>query len=136
MAYRLKKDGQVVHVYRSTTLSPRGQEIHLTRGVVGHAGQVFEELPPHVADPIEAGEMDDLWEIVDLEAEAQATSPSSKKADPGPPDPRAKYEAMKNEELQKLVVDRGMEVTGTGAQGNIVKDDMISALVADDEKGD
>jgi hypothetical protein len=62
--YQLNKDGQIVHVFRSTTIAPNGKPVHLTRGVVGHAGQVFEDLPEHVKRPIEDGETGDTWTIL------------------------------------------------------------------------
>lgn len=62
--YQLNRDGQIVHVFRSTTTAPDGKTIHRTRGVVGHAGQVFEDLPEHVKRPIENGETGDMWTIL------------------------------------------------------------------------
>ena len=65
-AYRLLKDGQLVHVFRSTVTTLDGRDEHLTRGEVGHAGQVFIDLPEHVTDPIDAGKMEGTWEVIEL----------------------------------------------------------------------
>lgn len=65
-AYELLKDGQMVHVFRSTTVAPDGREEHLTKGEVGHAGQVFTALAQHEIDAIEAGEREGTWRVVDL----------------------------------------------------------------------
>lgn len=66
MAYRLLKDGQMVHVHRTTKIMPNGKPSHLTRGEVGRAGKVYEDLPEHVVDQILAGEFGDgVWEQVE-----------------------------------------------------------------------
>jgi hypothetical protein len=40
------------------------------------------------------------------------------------------YDAESVEELEKLVADRKLEVKGTGADGNVVKADLVKALQA------
>jgi len=80
--YRLKRDGQIVHTFRSTVTTLDGRQEHLTRAEVGRAGQEFTDLPRHVTDPIDAGELDELWEVVmvpeeDDEEEPVVTEPSS-----------------------------------------------------------
>jgi hypothetical protein len=42
------------------------------------------------------------------------------------------YAAMKSADLQAEADQRGLTVTGTGAGGNVVKDDLVAALQADD----
>lgn len=49
--------------------------------------------------------------------------------EPGEPDTRAQdYGAMNVEDLQALVDERELEVTGTGKDGNVVKADLVKAL--------
>lgn len=42
------------------------------------------------------------------------------------------YSDMKPEQLAELVAKRELEVTGTGANDNVLKKDMVAALEADD----
>jgi hypothetical protein len=66
------------------------------------ARELGAEVPPDAVD-------------VDPEAEAAAA-----------------YDGKTAEQLQRLVSRRGVEVTGSGAGGRVLKTDMIAALVASD----
>ncbi len=66
MAYRLLRGGQIVYVHRSSTTTPTGRTSTLTRGEVGRAGTVYEDLPAHVVEQIESGVYKDgTWEEVE-----------------------------------------------------------------------
>jgi hypothetical protein len=65
-AYELLKDGQIVHTFRSTVTTLDGRQEHLTKGEVGHAGQVFTSLAQHEIDAIDAGEREDVFRVIDL----------------------------------------------------------------------
>jgi hypothetical protein len=73
MGYRLKKDGQMVYVSRTSKLMLDGTYTHLTKAEVGHAGKVYEDLPDFVTEEIHAGKKEDIWEIVSTE-ELQGTT--------------------------------------------------------------
>lgn len=97
--YQLNKDGQIVHVFRSTTTAPDGKAVNRTRGVVGRAGQVFEDLPEHVKRPIENGETGNMWtilgepdqaEVEKVEVTESATEPVSLTAVESPTTTRTK----------------------------------------------
>jgi hypothetical protein len=45
------------------------------------------------------------------------------------------YESMKKAELEALADERGLEIEGSGANGNVTKDDLVAALEDADEKG-
>jgi hypothetical protein len=130
-AYRLMKDGQMVHTFRSTTIAPDGREEHLTRGEVGYAGKVYTDLPQHVVDAIDAGETGDTWEAFDLEDEDEPDQPVVVVAPTAP----AHYDKMSPRELMELATERHLNVEGTGESGRILKSDIIAVLEADDEEG-
>ena len=46
------------------------------------------------------------------------------------------YSALSKDDLEKEAAERGLEVEGSGADGNVVKDDLISALEQSDERGE
>lgn len=132
--YQLNKDGQVVHVFRSTTYAPDGTPQHLTRGTVGHAGQVFDDLPEHVKRPIEDGETGDLWTILgtpDSEMEVEEPDPPTQE----PPSlVGVKLDQLRSDQLQGLVAAYQIDVTGTGSGGDVLRRDMITALSAEQER--
>lgn len=138
-AYRLKRDGQIVHTSRQTTIAPDGREEHVTRGKVGRAGEVFTELPEHVTSQIDAGELDDIWEPIDIESLTEEAEAEIEVADEGSastaPVETAEshrhslnFSVLPSEDLVKLVQDHRLDVQGTGAGGNLLRKDMISAL--------
>lgn len=128
-AYELKRNGHIVHVLRSTTVAPDGREEHLTRGRVGRAGEVFTNLPPHVTESIDAGEQEDIWNVIDIPEPSETPVVALAPAAP------ADYEDMDVRELMTLATQRGLDVEGSGAGGNVLKADLVSALEADDEEG-
>lgn len=46
------------------------------------------------------------------------------------------YAKQGKPDLEKLAADRELDVTGTGADGNVTKDDLVKALSEDDENAD
>lgn len=46
------------------------------------------------------------------------------------------YSALSKDDLEKEAASRGLEVEGSGADGNVVKDDLVSALEESDERGE
>ena len=68
-------------------------------------------------------------DLIDAYAEktGDTTTTTADAADTSPD-----YESMTVEDLQALVDDRELEVTGTGSGGNVIKADLVTALQASD----
>lgn len=130
--YRLKRDGQIVYTFRSEWTNPDGTQGFLTRGEVGSAGQVFKDLSPHLVEQIENGELDDVYEAVDLPDTETVTSDIP--ASPETPTTEPDYAKMEPRDLMEMATERGLDVKRTGAGGNVLKSDVVNALKADDAK--
>lgn len=75
---------------------------------------------------------------VDLEAREEVTADEQEaQVDPeahfGGENELPAYEDMTKSRLEGLAEERGLEVEGTGANGNVTKDDLVMALAMDDE---
>ncbi len=143
MAYRIVKSGKIVY-----GVGGRG----MSRGVVARVGQVFEEIsndhdpayfeevvrnPRHDADDPASGPE---WVPVGS-AEASVVEEQEDDEDPSEHGHdandghrhRVDYEAVSNEDLELLLADHDVdakEIEGTGAQGKVLKKDMVDALIA------
>lgn len=128
MAYRVLIDGATLSVKVGTQLTEKG-DVTVTRSVIGRAGQVIEqELADEFVERLEAGEehANSLVERIS----AQEVDQLKEASEPPPVD----YESMHVDDLAKLVDERGITIEeGSGANGNIIKDDYVAALKADDE---
>jgi hypothetical protein len=138
VAYELLKDGQVVHTHRDSQIVS-GKKLHLTRGEVGYAGKIYETLPDHLVDQIEAGNLDDVWRFVapveevfdEPEGEQEVDQPHGHEDVEGHEDHEMDFKKMSGAELERLVEMHAVPVKGSGAQGKVVNADMAKALLAE-----
>jgi len=138
MAYRIVKSGKIVY-----GVGGRG----MSRGVVARVGQVFEEIsndpdptyfeevahnPDH--DPDDDSSGPEWVPVGSAEASVAAKEPAEHGHESdGAHSHRVDYEAMSNEDLELLLADHDVdakEIKGTGAQGKVLKKDMVDALIA------
>jgi len=72
--------------------------------------------------------------LADAKAYAQAVADAAMKealaADMASAESVSEYEAMDKADLQKLADERGLDVTGTGKGGTVLKSDLVTALSA------
>lgn len=129
-AYELQRDGEIVYTFRSEWTNPDGTQGFLTRGEVGSAGQVFKDLSPHLVEQIESGQKEGVYKVIELPDVETVTSdiPASPEAPTAEPD----YAKMEPRDLMEKATERGLDVKGTGAGGNVLKSDVVNALKADD----
>ncbi len=137
--YRLLKAGQMVSVFRSTTKSPNGRDVHMTQNKVGRDGDEFSDLPEFQVDKIEASIAagEEKWEVVE-EAPDDDVSEDAPAGDVEPvahghdADEDHQHEAtfagLPGTRLQELVDMHALSVDGTGAQGFVKNDDKVKAL--------
>jgi len=153
MAYLLKRSGQVVPIQQSRFTNPNGTEGVMTRAKVGRAGDIFLTVADDLAEQIEAGELSEVWEVVGDPNVVAETAPAIPVIpDTGlppfvPEDPSQthavsaepgvdghshglSFSDMPHEDLDYLVRQHELVVDGTGAGGNVLKKDMVSALEA------
>lgn len=159
MAYLLKRSGQVVPIQQTKFRNANGTEGVMTRSKVGRAGDIFPTVADDLAEQIENGELDDVWEVVDdpnevvNEALMEPSIPLVPVVpDAGLPpfvpedqsqthavstDPGAgghshdlSFSDMSSEDLEGLISQHSLAVDGTGAGGNVLKKDMVAALDA------
>lgn len=133
MAYELLKDGQVVHTHRDSQFVS-GKQLHLTRGEVGYKGKIYETLPDHLVEQIEAGELDDVWRFVapvDEPGDEPVVEPHGHEDVDGHEDHLMDFKKMSGAELERLVEMHAVPVKGSGAQGKVVNADMAKALLAE-----
>lgn len=69
--------------------------------------------------------------VVEAE-EAQAATDAQESAG----ESKVDYEVYTVDELKELSDQRGLDPEGSGSNGNVLKEDYIAALEADDQKGD
>lgn len=129
MAYELLKDGQVVHTHRDSQFVS-GKELHLTRGEVGHAGKIYETLPDHLVEQIEAGDLDDVWRFI-APVEEDVDEPHGHEDVEGHESHSLDFKKMPGAELERLVEMHAVPVKGSGAQGKVVNADMAKALLVE-----
>lgn len=148
-AYQLLRNGIVVRTHQVTGTTPQGRITRLTRGKIGHAGEVYETLAQSTIDQIEAGDLSDTWKIIELpdegeqaEEEALEGPESVDQPEELEPDPdlhvhgevahahRMDFNAMTHRTLMGLVAEHEMQVEGTGASGSVTKSDAAQALVS------
>ena len=87
---------------------------------------VPDEYVAPVLDRMKGDPEDHLWTLLEGSESPRAAAV----ADDG--DDEDSYGKMSAEDLQSEVDSRGIEVEGTGANGNVLKRDLIAALEADD----
>lgn len=95
---------------RHLALNIDGRQISVMRG---------DELPANVPD--------DMVQRLDA-AGALEPLPGADVAGSG-------YESMTVDDLHEMADTRGLTVDGTGANGNVLKSDLVAALEADDRAG-
>lgn len=129
--YRLKKDGQIVPTKQSTPTLANGMTPVISRAKVAFAGEDFKSLPEDLIAKIESGELGDTWEIVDVSDEVVEEESS-----PSPPDlSEIDFDRMSPRELLDLAAAHSLDVQGSGREGRILKEDVITALEAKREEG-
>lgn len=136
--YRLKVDGQIVPIKQSTPRLANGLTPVISRARVGYAGEEFKSLPDDLVAKIEGGELGDTWEVVDVSDDEDDDEDSSTEASSAtePPDlSDIDFDRMSPRELVELAAAHGIDVQGSGREGRILKDDVITALEAKREEG-
>lgn len=135
MAFKLLKDGKMVQLHQEP-FDHHGTTVYLTRSEVGRAGDVHEHLGSVLEQEVLDGEHEGVWEVVsdDQEPEAaleQEESPSDDAHLHGEDvhEHRVDYEAMRPDDLAALAREHEVGVEGTGAGGNVLKADLVKALV-------
>lgn len=143
-AYRLKRNGVVVRTHQVIGMTPQGRTTRLTRGRIGHAGEVYETLAQSTIDQIEAGDLNDTWEIIELPDEDDQSveetfeSPELVQSEKSDPDRHAHGDVVHSHEMEfarvphrrlmDLAAEHAIEVEGTGGGGSVTKSDVVEAL--------
>jgi len=131
-AYRLKKAGTIVPAKHSEPII-KGQAVPVTRAKVGFEGEEFKSLPDSLVEKIEAGEMEDTWEVVEL-GEPEYTSTGEDEEEQPTSTEATDYEAMSPRGLMALATERGIDVQGSGEGGRVLKGDVVAALRSADQE--
>ena len=134
-AFKLKRDGVIVRTHESKSVL-NGVEITIPRSRVGRAGDEFAVLAPSLVTSIEAGELDDVWEVVEEPVPDDSAAANVDLPEPGPEGGQAgeahehglDFADMHPDVLSVLTSNHGLEVNGTGAGGNVLKKDLVAAL--------
>lgn len=134
MAYRLLKDGVIVPIHQEPIEQNGVVVSYNTMSEVGIKGQVFPEVGCVLASEIESGKHLGTWDVVSDEPEPVEAPDEQNPVDPHEHadethEHATSYESMSSEDLAMLVRDHGVEVVGTGAGGNVLKRDMVAAIV-------
>lgn len=135
--YRLKTDGQIVPIKTSTPSLPNGMAPVISRAKVGYAGEDYTSLPDDLVAKIESGELSDTWEVVDVsdEEDDEDSSPQESSSTEPPDLSDIDFDRMSPRELVELAAAHGIDVQGSGREGRILKEDVITALEAKREEG-
>lgn len=88
---------------------------------------VPDEYIAPIIDRMKNDPDDHAWKFLDGDS-----SPSKASVTTDEDDDEDGYDKMSVEDLQSEIDSRGLEVEGTGANGNVLKRDLIAALEADD----
>lgn len=130
MGVEVTKDGMTVSLLQGVT-NVRGKDVPIRKSEVARVGDVYPDSALAEAT-IEAAKGDrDGLKYVDDPAEDSAPEPDANSED-GAED----YSDSKKWPLGKLedeVLERDLDVQGTGQNGAIVRKDLVAALVADDK---
>lgn len=153
MAYKLLKDGETVSTSENK-ITRDGVSTVMRRATIGRSGDTFTWLPDDLKQRIEAGELEDTWEVIpdeDVNAvddvipnESDAVGPAAYPAVTGEDkmkivateaeaegaivEPTDDLEGKTDEELTALAQERGIEITGTGTRGRVTHADLLKAL--------
>jgi hypothetical protein len=109
----------------------------ISRAKVGHAGEEFTSLPDDLVEKIEAGELEDTWEIIEADDEPEHGDPEDGSPTPASGhshgdvthDHDTDFDTMSPRDLMALSADHGIEdIEGSGAKGQVLKGDVVREL--------